>query len=203
MKPKNNSLAGIGLLTAITASLCCVTPVLAFIAGASGVAATFSWLEPFRSYLIGLTALILGFAWYQKLKPRLAERVACACEDDKQPSFWQSKRLLAIVTLITVVLILFPVYSNTFFPDSEKQVIAIQESNIQEVKRSIKGMTCTGCEEHVKHTALQLDGVLEARASYKEGTTHIKFDQGTINVDEIAKVVEKETGYTVMNKQKL
>ena len=63
-----NKLIGAGLLTAITASLCCITPVLALIAGTSGIASTFSWIEPFRPYLIGLTILVLGFAWYQKLK---------------------------------------------------------------------------------------------------------------------------------------
>ena len=63
-----NKLIGAGLLTAIAASLCCITPVLALIAGTSGIASTFSWIEPFRPYLIGLTILVLGFAWYQKLE---------------------------------------------------------------------------------------------------------------------------------------
>jgi len=58
----DNKLIGAGLLTAIAASLCCITPVLALIAGTSGLASTFSWLEPFRPYFIGLTILVLGFA---------------------------------------------------------------------------------------------------------------------------------------------
>lgn len=66
----DNKLIGTGLLTAIAASLCCITPVLAIIAGTSGLASTFSWLEPFRPYFIGLTILVLAFAWYQKLKPQ-------------------------------------------------------------------------------------------------------------------------------------
>ena len=65
----DKKLIGAGLLTAIAASLCCITPVLALVAGTSGLASTFSWLEPFRPYFIGLTILVLGFAWYQKLKP--------------------------------------------------------------------------------------------------------------------------------------
>ena len=66
----DKKLIGAGLLTAIAASLCCITPVLALVAGTSGLASTFSWLEPFRPYFIGLTILVLGFAWYQKLKPK-------------------------------------------------------------------------------------------------------------------------------------
>ena len=58
-----NKLIGVGVLTAISASLCCITPVLALLAGTSGLASTFSWLDPFRPYLIGLTILVLGIAW--------------------------------------------------------------------------------------------------------------------------------------------
>ena len=64
-----NKLIGVGILTAMAASLCCITPVLALIAGASGLGSTFSWLEPYRTYFIGLTILVLVFAWFQKLKP--------------------------------------------------------------------------------------------------------------------------------------
>ena len=66
----DKKIIGAGLLTAIAASLCCITPILALIAGASGLASTFSWLEPFRPYFIGLTVLVIGFAWYQKLRPK-------------------------------------------------------------------------------------------------------------------------------------
>jgi len=91
MNANKQSFASLGLLTALTASLCCITPVLAFIAGVSGMAAAFSWVEPFRPYLIGLTLVVLGFAWYQQLKPRSAEEIACACEGDEKSSFWQKK----------------------------------------------------------------------------------------------------------------
>jgi len=53
-----NKLIGAGLLTAITASLCCITPLLALIAGTSGIASTFSWIEPFLA-LLGIKNLNL------------------------------------------------------------------------------------------------------------------------------------------------
>src|SRR5690554_7743242 len=81
---KDNKLIGAGILTAFAASLCCITPVLALIAGTSGLAASFSWLEPFRPYLIGLTILVLGFAWYQKLKPK--KEIDCDCETEDRKS---------------------------------------------------------------------------------------------------------------------
>ncbi|MEC3965274.1 hypothetical protein VM932_07290, partial [Muricauda sp. SYSU M86414] len=35
---------------ALLSSFCCITPVLALVAGTSGLASTFSWLDPIRPY---------------------------------------------------------------------------------------------------------------------------------------------------------
>lgn len=88
MKPDNN-LAGLGLFTAISASLCCITPVLALLAGSSGLASTFSWLAHLRPYLIGLTVLVLGFAWYQKLKPQ--KKMNCNCDTTEKNLSYRQK----------------------------------------------------------------------------------------------------------------
>lgn len=197
MKTTKNSAASLGVLTAITASLCCITPVLALVAGASGVAATFSWLEPFRPYLIGLTVVMLGFAWYQQLRPQTAEEIACACEEDEQPSFWQSKKFLAIITVVAGALLFFPTYASVFFPKTDNQTVIVQSSDLQETQLAVQGMTCTGCEEHVEHTALQLNGVIEANSSYEQGIAQIKFDPTLINIEAIGQAIEEETGYQV------
>lgn len=112
-----NKLAFTSFLTAITASLCCITPVLALIAGTSGVASTFSWIEPFRPYLIGLTILVLLVAWYQKLKPQ--KEIDCECETDEKPKFIQSKIFLGIVTIFAIVMVTFP-YTQVYFIQTAK-----------------------------------------------------------------------------------
>ena len=97
----DGKLIGTGLLTAIAASLCCITPVLALIAGTSGLASTFSWLEPFRPYFIGLTILVLAFAWYQKLKPQ--KKIDCNCEITEKTNFVKTKSFLGIFTAFLIV----------------------------------------------------------------------------------------------------
>ncbi len=62
MKINKSGLAGAGMLSAIAASLCRITPLLAFISGVSGLASTFSWMDTYRPYLIGITIIVLGFA---------------------------------------------------------------------------------------------------------------------------------------------
>lgn len=143
----NSKWLGATVAAAFLASLCCITPVLALFAGISGAAANFSWLEPFRPFLIGLTVFVLGLAWYQKLKPRKQDEIECACEEDENPSFWQSKMFLGVITVFAVLMLSFPYYSGIFFP--------------------------------------------------------VKFDRSRIIVDELAKDVEKETGYKVTDRKLL
>lgn len=194
---------GAGLLVAFTASLCCITPVFATLAGIGGIASSISWMEPFRPYLIGLTVLVLGFAWYQKLKPRTQEEIDCACEDDERPSFWQSKKFLGIITVFAVVMLAFPTYSGIFFPDNNKadKVIVVKEDDILNAELSIKGMTCTGCEHSVNAALNNSEGVLEASSSYESGIALVKFDQSKVSVEQLATAVEEATGYKVTGKK--
>ena len=194
----NNKLIGAGLLTAIAASLCCVTPVLALIAGTSGLASTFSWLESFRPYFIGLTILVLGFAWYQKLKPK--KQIDCNCETAEKPKFIQSKTFLGIVTSFAIVMLAFPYYSIVFYPKTEKQIIIVDKSNIEKVEFTISGMTCASCEEHINHEVNKLIGIVNLKASYENGNTIVEFDNSKTNISEIEKAINS-TGYSVTAKK--
>lgn len=193
---KAGKLLGAGVFSAIAASLCCITPVLALISGASGAASAFSWMEPYRPYLIGLTALVLGFAWYQKLKPRTAEEIQCDCEEDEKPSFWQSKKFLGIITVFSIVMLAFPYYGHIFYPKSEQQTIIIASDDIKEISFSVEGMTCASCEEHVKHAVNQLPGIVAISANYADGSASVKFDDSKTDKATIIKAIDK-TGYTV------
>lgn len=138
---------GAGFFSAIAASLCCITPVVALLAGSSSIAATFSWVEPARPYLIGLSVAALSLAWYLKLKRQNSDN--CGCAADEKPKFTQSKTFLLLVTIFAVVMIAFPYYSNIFFPKTGKQIIFVEKSNIQSAEFKISGMTCEGCTEEV------------------------------------------------------
>jgi mercuric ion transport protein len=186
------------LLTAITASLCCITPVLALIAGTSGIASTFSWIDPFRPYLIGLTILVLAFAWYQKLKPQ--KEIDCDCDTDEKPKFTQSRKFLGIVTVFAIVMLAFPYYSGVFYPNTEKQIIVIDKLNIKTTEFKISGMTCASCEEHVNHEVNKLHGIVISKASYENGNAIIEFDKTKTNETEIEKAINL-TGYKVTDKK--
>ena len=194
---RDRKLIGAGILTAIASSLCCITPVLALLSGTSGMASSFSWMESYRPYLIGFTVLVLGYAWYQKLKPQPADEIACDCEADGKPSFFQSKMFLGIVTVFAIVMTAFPYYSAAFYPDNKKEIGFVQPDYIQKIDLRIKGMTCTGCEEHIKHAVNELDGIINVEASYENGNASVEFDLSKVSFEDIKAAVDS-TGYQVV-----
>lgn len=189
-----SKLLTVSLFTAITASLCCITPFLALIAGTSGLVSNFSWIEPYRPFLIGLTILFLGFAWYQKLKPQ--EEMDCECEKDDKPNFFHSKKFLGLVTVFAFVMMAFPYYSGIFYPNVERQIILVNKSDIKISEFKISGMTCAGCEEHVNHELNKLKGVVNSKVSYENGNAIIEFDRTKTDETEIEQTINS-TGYKV------
>jgi len=189
-----NKLAGLGLITAVSASFCCITPVIALLAGTSGLASTFSWLDPMRPYLIGLSVLVLGFAWYQKLKPQ--KQTECDCDTPEKTPFIQTKKFLTIVTVFAVLMLAFPSYAHVFFPTQKKNNIVTNQVDIKRTEIQIEGMTCTGCEEHITHEVNKLTGIIKTTASYESGNAIIEFNQTQTNIEEIQKAIER-TGYSI------
>ena len=193
---KNNKGWVAGLLTAVAASLCCITPVLALLGGTSGLASSFSWIEPFRPYLIGLTALVFAFAWYQKLKPK--KQVDCDCEADNKKSFWQSKSFLGIVTVIAALLISFPFYAKVFYPKpQDTKVVVVDKTNIQQAVFKIEGMSCESCTKYVNSEISKVKGIIAFQTSYENANSTVNFDNSKTSIDSIAAAINS-TGYKVV-----
>lgn len=196
MNKKNNRLVGVGVLSAVAASLCCITPVLALVSGAGGIASTFSWTEPLRPYLIGFTILVLAFAWYQKLKHRRAEEIKCDCETDEKPSFWQTKKFLGIITVFAFVMMAFPYYSKVFYPENQKEMNSADATKLITLDLNIEGMTCESCNLHVELAAREIEGVYEADANFKTGQATVTFDPSKTSDENIVQSINA-IGYKV------
>ena len=188
---------GAGILTAFAASLCCIAPVIAFLAGSSSIAANFSWIEPARPYLILLSITGLAFAWYVKLKPARMNDMDCNCETTKKASFVESKPSLSIITLFAILMMTFPLYASMFYPNPKEQAATITAVNHkQQVKFNIQGMTCEGCEVHVNNELSKVAGVLDYKTSYATKSSLVTFDKTKVDVKTIEAGINK-TGYTV------
>ena len=194
----SGTFTGAGVLSAIAASLCCITPVIALFAGSSSIAANFSWIEPARPYLIGLSVVVLALAWYLKLKPVQSTDIDCNCETTKKTSFLQTKTFLSIVTVFAILMMAFPYYAKSFFPITEKSTSLIIPSKTETVEFSIKGMTCDACEEHVKMEINKLPGIVNSNVSYGKHNAIVQFDPAKTNSEQITKAINS-TGYKVIS----
>ena len=185
--------ANAGILTALASSVCCITPLLAIIAGSSGIAATFDWIQPARPYLIGVTVLTLGFSWYQHLRP--VSTSSCDCQPQNKP-FMQTKIFLTLITAASVLLVAFPSYAELIYQEKPLVQQPIFKAD-QTAFIKIKGMTCEGCEHHVKQEVQKLKGIENVQVSYKNGNATVKYDSKKTSLAEIKKAVDA-TGYKII-----
>lgn len=186
-----------GIFAAIAASLCCITPLLALLGGASGLASSFSWIEPYRPYLIAATIAVFAFAWYKKLNAN--KQADCDCEEDNKKTFWQSKSFLAIVTVVAALLIAFPYYAQIFYPKkSETKVSVFDNSHMATAQLNISGMDCEACTSHINNALSKLNGVVEANTFYKKRTAIVLFDSTKTSLDSLKNKVNS-IGYKVFS----
>ena len=185
-----------GLFAAITASACCIPPVIALIVGVGGSASALSWLEPFRPYLIGLAIVAIGYAWYNYFQLKNTED--CECDINEKPKWFQTKGFLIAVTLFAVISITFPYYSHIFYPDNKKEVVVVNESDVNTVNFDVQGMTCASCEEHVKYAVNKLEGIINVDASFENENAIVAFDISKTTIEDIEMAINS-TGYKVIN----
>ncbi len=187
---------GAGIFSAVAASLCCLTPVMALVAGSSSAVVHFSRIEPARPYLVGLTIAIFSYAWYRKLLPASTSDVDCTCEKTKV-SFFQTKKFLLGVTLLSLVMMSFPMYAHKFYPESKGQSIKNEiVANQQHVNFAIHGMSCAGCELEVNQELSKVGGILAYQTSYLKATTQVIFDPSKTSLKDIEAAIQK-TGYQI------
>lgn len=199
VSPPASSLAGTGLLAALAASLCCITPLLAVVGGLGGAAASFSWLAPLRPYLVALTVGVLGFAWYQQLKSRPVAADGCDCPVPVPPSRVQSRGFLTGVTALAGLLLAFPYYGARFYPSAVPAPVVTTPaaSGWQTRSYRIGGMTCDACARHVEHDVQQLPGVQRVRVSYEQGTAEVRFNPAITPAAQLEQAINA-TGYSVL-----
>lgn len=196
---KENMASSVGLTAAFAASLCCIIPLVAVLAGASGAASSLSWLEPFRPYLIGVAILSLVFAWIQSLKTNKSTtcNVDGKCMIERK-SFLASRSFLLLITVATILFVAFPYYAKAFYSKpSTQNVVLVENKNIQTAIFTIKGMTCAGCEEHVNSELAKVNGVLKSVTSYTKRNSVVRFDKTKTTTQQIHSAITK-TGYKIV-----
>ena len=196
----SKSLFGAGLLAALAASLCCITPLLAMVGGLGGAASSFAWLEPYRLYLVALTVGVLAFAWYRQLRPAHAASDCCAVPTTR--STMQSTGCLSSVTVLAALLLAFPYYGAALYPTTKPAAPAVAASGTAPVWQTktyrISGMTCEACARHVEQAVQQVPGVQAVAVSYDHATAQVRFNGAQAQAAQVEGAINS-TGYHVLN----
>lgn len=66
-----------------------------------------------------------------------------------------------------------------------------------EVRLTVEGMSCAGCEANLRFALSSLPGVERAKADYRVKQVEVAFDPALTSEDELRRAIE-EIGYTVV-----
>jgi copper ion binding protein len=180
---------------ALTASLCCLGPLVAAVVGLGsfGAAALF---EAWRPYGLGITAVLLGAAFYFTYrKPACADGSCAAPEVSRRRTL-----VLWIATVVIVLVAAFPYYSGRLWTALGGQAGERSASGAPErlitVRLAIRGMTCGGCAAHVEGALREIPGVRSAAASYEKGEAVVEYDPARVKTGQLIEAV-KAAGFTL------
>jgi len=175
------SLGG-SLIAAISASLCCLGPLVVALMGVGGFAAS-SFFHKYRLVFISVTVIFLAFAWYlqwKKSKEVCGEEGKCEITSSSK---W-NKAILIMATIFVVGFTAFPQLSsfalNLNAPTVTGQNLAGVTLNVK-----IPSMTCVACTVAIKKSLLKKTGILDANINYETKSGTIVYDKEKVSEQEI------------------
>lgn len=175
---------GLGIISAITASVCCLGPFVLILIGLGGLGLG-AVIGKYHWYFILTAALFLGIAWRSYFKEKKScETKLCAMEGQKM-----TRAVLLAAT--TVVLTFAGLNLYTYAKSSPGGRLSAQ--GIQ-MSIPVEGMTCFTCETAVQSAVSKLPGIYDVKASAREKTVWVSYDPDKTSLDEIIAAINK-TGF--------
>ena len=181
---------GLGILSALTASVCCLGPLLliALGFGSLGLGAA---LGRYHWYFILGAALLLAFAWRRYFKEKNScESAHCQMEGKKMTR--------NVLVLASSVVLLFAGL-NLYVYARGSAVSEVSKQGVQ-VSIPVEGMSCFTCEIAVQSAVKKLPGTHQVKASAKDKIAIVSYDPGKTNLDQIVAAIN-ETGYKAKKPQ--
>ncbi|MBI4357992.1 MAG: cation transporter [Candidatus Omnitrophica bacterium] len=175
---------GFGILSALTASVCCLGPLLLIVVGLGslGLGAV---LGRYHWYFILGAVFLLSFAWRNYFKEkRSCESARCEMEGKKMT---RNVLILASAIVLTFASLNFYTYARG------SHGLPISEADVQ-ISIPVEGMTCFTCEIAVQSAVKKLPGIHQIKASAKDKIAIVSYDPQKTNLDQIVTAIN-QTGY--------
>jgi len=184
MNEKQHSFVAGSLIAAVLASVCCIGPLLAAMAGLGAFGAV-TMFEAARPYFLALTTLLLGAAFYLTYRRK---DTACADGVCSPAVSRRSRAALWIALAVVVALTSFPYYSGRLWkltsPESTIMAASVDASSAS-IVIPIEGLTCSGCAGILETKLSELPGVHRVRVSFEQKTAAVQFDQSQLKESQI------------------
>jgi copper chaperone CopZ len=103
------------------------------------------------------------------------------------------KKLIAIPIVSAVLLLILTISCNSTGGNTDKQAMS---GPVNRIEVSIKGMTCTGCEQTIQTSVAKLDGVKSVKANFTTGKAFVDYVPGLVDTSMIKTAIAQK-GYFV------
>lgn len=173
-----------GILSAFTASLCCLGPLVLILLGLGGLGLG-AVLGKYHGYFILTAGVLLALGWREYFREEKSCR-ARHCE-------MEGKKMTRTVLLLAtgVVLTFAGLYGYTYAKGSSAPQMKAQ--GIQ-IAIPVEGMVCFTCEKAIQSAVHKLPGIYDVKASAKEKKAWVSYDPEKTSLDEILAAIN-ETGF--------
>jgi len=189
---------GGAVLAAVAASLCCILPIVAVIAGVSGFAAS-QFFEQWRPYLLAVTfgLLALGFYLTYRRVPKEACEPGSVCA---RPGFGKwNRRVLWLATVFVGLFATFPYYSGWVVravARTGQPGASVSPAATKRVVLTIKGMDCPACAGLLQNNLRQIPGIQRAEVNFQDKRADLEYDPKQVEPEKFSEVVA-EAGFKV------
>lgn len=194
---------GGSIISAITASLCCIGPLVFVALGMGGFAAS-ALFERLRPYFLGLTLGLLGLAFYvsyRKPKAACADGAVCATGSSKAARW--NKIMLWSLTFLVIVFAAFPYYAGVLSSalarsPGHKTIASASKAEaprkLSTVVIQVQGMTCGACAGIVKASLEKVSGVQSAAVSFEKAEAQVEYNSSQVAMEKLVEAIN-QTGY--------
>ncbi|MBZ0173354.1 MAG: cation transporter, partial [Phycisphaerales bacterium] len=163
------------IISAIASSACCWLPLLLMGFGLSAGSVS-AWFEQYRLIFLVIAGSLLALGFYSAYFSGRRCDSACGCDRPASRMQRASRAMLWISAIIVVGFAAFPKYVGAFLGDEGGIVVTAAS---QTVHMRIDGMTCEACAVHLQKSLTGVQGVIDARVSYPDGTATLVIGLGS------------------------
>ena len=180
----------LGILSVLTASMCCLGPALLALVGLGGLGVG-AFLGRYHWWFIGAAITLLAFGWRNALREaRRCRTEACATSQGRT-----TRLVLTVASAVIAVVVGLNVYTYAGqYRSALGRPGAPEHAALTAVVIPVKGMTCWSCELTVESSLKGLPGVHSVEANVNEQAAHVSYDPTQVGLEALMAAINR-TGF--------